>query len=376
MSRPIVHLIPGLKSGGAENFLLKLLSTSEALRSRSAIVSVRPQVDLLERFEALGVPVTVLPISAGLGTVASLLRIAQALRQPEVRVIQSWLYLGDALSALGRPFGRGARRKIFWNIRSTHLGRESRATRQLAQRLNPVLSRFVPDAIICCSEEAASVHAGAGYRSDILRVITNGVDCASAATPDQRARARERLGIAPDDCVIGMVSRVSPYKDHDTLFAAVSALRGRHPRLRLILCGNGTEAANEALSAALSRSGIEDITLRLGLVGDMLPVYAALDLHVLSSRTEGFPNVVIEASMGGAASFATDVGAVRGIIRDPFFILPTGDVHEMTRRLDQYLSLPAPAQEQMRSSAREDIRARFDIDRVAGQYLEAYAPAL
>jgi glycosyltransferase involved in cell wall biosynthesis len=99
------------------------------------------------------------------------------------------------------------------------------------------------------------------------------------------------------------VARLAPQKDHATLLHAFARVR-RVRDCRLVLAGEGHErAAIEALTRTL---GVAHAVQFLGHVADLAPLYARARLTVLSSRHEGFPNVLIEALANGCPVVATD----------------------------------------------------------------------
>ena len=99
------------------------------------------------------------------------------------------------------------------------------------------------------------------------------------------------------------VARLAPQKDHATLLHALARVRLVRD-CRLVLAGEGRERATlEALAGTL---GVADAVQFIGHVTDLAPLYARAGLAVLSSRHEGFPNVLIEALAHGCPVVATD----------------------------------------------------------------------
>ena len=240
--RPLVHVVAGLGSGGAENFLLRLLRADPKLRQASRIVSIRPLDALSQQFEALGVPVLKLPLGADWRLPGHLFALRRVLAQQDTRLIQSWLYLSDTMAAL---FGGG--KPVVWGIRSSHGARGKRLTGLLARHLNPWLSSRAPAAIICCGQQALDAHRAMGYAPERLQLIPNGYEVDRFhADPAAGAALRAELNIPADAFVVGMVARTDIYKDHDTLLRAAALARQAIPKLRLLLCGKGTDGAEIA----------------------------------------------------------------------------------------------------------------------------------
>lgn len=109
---------------------------------------------------------------------------------------------------------------------------------------------------------------------------------------------------SPDDPpMLLCVARLAPQKDHETLLRAFAILRRKHD-CRLVLAGGGGERAR--LEELAHNLGIADDVTFLGHVADVAPLYRRARLVVLSSRHEGFPNVLIEALAHGCPLVATD----------------------------------------------------------------------
>ncbi|HEY1128198.1 MAG TPA: glycosyltransferase [Roseateles sp.] len=371
--RPLVHVVAGLGAGGAETFLLRLLRADPRLREASRIVSIRPLDALSAQFEALGVPVLKLPLAANLRLPGHLLALRRTLADKDTRLIQSWLYLSDTLAAV-----LGAGKPVVWGIRSSHGARGKRLTGLLARRVNPWLSSRGPATIVCCGQQALEAHRALGYATERLHLIPNGYEI-DRFEPDPAAGAalRAELGLAPDAFVVGMAARTDIYKDHGTLLQAVALARKQLPNLHLLLCGKGTD--EEPIAALIRHHGLEGVCLPLGLQGDMRRFYAALDLHVLSSRSEGFPNVVAEASLYGCGSLSTDVGDARALLADPASLIPPGDASTMCERILAFQALPPAGRAQQIAANRAVVASQFDMNRIAQLYratYEALAPGL
>lgn len=99
------------------------------------------------------------------------------------------------------------------------------------------------------------------------------------------------------------VGRFVPQKDHATLLRAFALLRQAQP-CSLLLAGEGRERAR--LEAITHKLDIADDVTFLGYVTNVAPLYRSAWLTVLSSRHEGFPNVLIEALAHGCPIVATD----------------------------------------------------------------------
>jgi len=144
-----------------------------------------------------------------------------------------------------------------------------------------------------------------------ISVIPNarGIEHFHPPSAEQRAEARRSWGVADDRPVIVSLGSLSPEKQVDRAVCAMEQL----PEAHLLIAGEGPERpAIERLVAAAPHS---NVTLT-GQVADPARILHAADVHVLTSRTEGMPGVIIEAGLCAVPTVATAVGAVSDMIDD------------------------------------------------------------
>jgi len=113
--------------------------------------------------------------------------------------------------------------------------------------------------------------------------------------------------------VIGFVGRLCAQKDPALLLRACAALRASRPRLRLVVTGDGPLAG--ALRSAASELGLAGVVRWTGQL-PAAEVMPAFDLFALTSRYEGLPYVLLEATACGLPIVATRVGGVPLVVED------------------------------------------------------------
>src|SRR5690606_22623153 len=131
-----------------------------------------------------------------------------------------------------------------------------------------------------------------GYAADRMVVIPNGYDLAMFRhDPEAGKILRSTFGLDEAEPVIGLVARFHPLKDHDNLLHALAHLRDSAVRPVCLLAGTGLDHKNAGLLETIDKLGLGEHVRLLGQRSDVPAVMNALDLHVLSSVSEGFPNV-------------------------------------------------------------------------------------
>lgn len=367
MPQHILHIITGLQDGGAEAVLFRLCTEDQA--DRHHVVSLMDTGKYGPLLVAQGVRVTCLGMPRGRVTVAGLWRLWWLICKERPAVIQTWMYHADLVGGvIARLAGQ---RNIVWGIHHTTLvpGQSARSTIWVAG-LCARLSRIVPRRIVCCAKKARDVHVALGYDAGRMRVIPNGYDL-SVFRPDPVAgqQLRKELSLSQTDRVIGFVARFDPLKDHDTLLRALAILSGQGTCPQCLLVGTGLDAGNAVLVDRISSLGLDGHVQLLGRRSDIPAVMNALDLHVMSSVGEAFPNVLAEAMACGTPCVSTDVGDASAIVGPTGRIVPTQNPEALAQAIGAMLSeRDDPKWSACRDSTRWRVVENFSIGKMIDSY--------
>lgn len=374
--RRIAHIITGLSRGGAEAALFTLVRATRQGWD-SVVISLADEGFYGARLRALGVEVLCCRMNERGQALAGFGRLLRFLRRKRPDVVQTWMYHADLLGGLAaRLLGR---RAVVWGIRNLRFypGRESRSART-ASWLCALLSARLPVTIVSCSQAAALEHERRGYAAARIRVIPNGYD-AQQWRPDRSLgqALRTLWGVGAEQRLIGMVARWDPLKDHGTFLAAVAPILRTHAEVRCVLVGSGMNAENTALRELLMRHALVDQVLLSGPRDDMPAVMNALDLHVLTSVSEAFPNVVAEAMACGTPCVVTDVGDAANIVGEQGWCVPPGDSVALHAALERALLLLGSSQvQQWREACRARILQEFTLEKMVSAYEETWSNAV
>jgi len=171
-----------------------------------------------------------------------------------------------------------------------------------------------------------------GVDADRIEVVHNAIDPGwgrGGRQPEAAAALRAKLGIAADARVLLIVGRLSLEKDHGALLKAVRELPDA-PRTHLLIVGEGPERAR--IEAAVRELGLAGRVTLTGQVDSAEPYYGIADICVLSSRSEGSPNALLEAMAAGVPAVATAVGGIPEIVKngESALLIPPGDAAAMS----------------------------------------------
>ncbi|MEU8974055.1 GT4 family glycosyltransferase PelF [Streptomyces monashensis] len=209
-----------------------------------------------------------------------------------------------------------------------------------------------------------------GADPQAIRTVYNGVD--PAAFPP--------AGPEPGAPTLSWAGRVDPIKDLETLIQAFALVRAEIPEARLRLFGGtprGGEAYRERCEALAADLGHADAVTFEGRVDDIKDAYAAGNIVMLSSISEGFPFTLIEAMSCGRATVSTDVGGVREAVGDTGLVVPPRDPARMAAAVLELLGDPE-RRGRMGEAARlrviDQFTLRRTIDTFRSIYLELPTP--
>jgi glycosyltransferase involved in cell wall biosynthesis len=145
--------------------------------------------------------------------------------------------------------------------------------------------------------------------ADRTSLVYNAVlDVGATSVPDSQLVLPEATGLMR----AAVIGRLSPEKGVDVLLESMSILRARGVPVGLLIAGDGP--ARAALEAQAARLSLGEVVRFLGQVHDVGALYREIDLLVIPSRSEGLPNVLLEALRHGRFAVATRVGAVPDVL--------------------------------------------------------------
>lgn len=197
-------------------------------------------------------------------------------------------------------------------------------------------------------------------KSEKVHVIHNPVGVARAQSPNAS------LGKEGEHILIA-VGRLGWEKGYDLLIEAFGRCAGRYKTWKLMIVGEGEQ--RKLLEAQVMCAGLADQVLLTGRVADPVPLLKGADLFALTSRYEGFPNVLLEAMACGLPVIAADCpNGPREIVRHGVdgILIPTEDVEHLTAALDRLMG--DPDERQLLGARAIEVIDRFGVELVMKQW--------
>ena len=355
MPSRIAIVLPDLRVGGGQRVLLGLARQ---------FVEYGQVVDIVAVFDD-GEFVTDLPFAANYRRLLSrrgdvsiwrsliaLFALVRYLRQVKPDVILSSMTGTNLLTVTAYRFAR---------CRSRLLLREAASFVNLRSRIFPFLMRVLyrrADTLIAVSTGVAEDLASVGLDKNKIHVIHNPMDAERLRTMAFEGAASVKELEIPYIISIG---RLVPQKDHETLLRAYAVSQAMR-RYRLVIVGDGE--LRHHLDSISKELGVDHRIAWIGALSNPYGLLSKASLLVLSSRWEGYPNVLLEAAALGVPVVSTDCPAgPREMLKDGRFgrLASVGDPLSLARAMDEELNEP--------SADREDLLRAHQMEIVAKKYL-------
>jgi glycosyltransferase involved in cell wall biosynthesis len=191
------------------------------------------------------------------------------------------------------------------------------------------------------------------------------------------SEVRRNLGIEDEDLVVGFVGRLTNDKGVPELLMAFGEILRAEPRCRLLLVG-WFDLAEDALDARLRAQIAKHPRIcYTGFVLDTAPYYRAMDLFVLPTHREGFPNAALEAAACGLAVITTEsTGARDAVLPEMTGLLIPPGIPEAICEAVLGLLRDGEKRKRMGEAGRNWVLERYTRERVLGLAVEFYRELL
>lgn len=233
------------------------------------------------------------------------------------------------------------------------------------------------DGVFTVSEDLRRQVVGLGVPAERAQVTYRGVD-RTRFSPGDRSNARSRLGLHAESRLFLWVGRMEPVKGLDLLVQSAQILRQRGCRFQIILAGDGSERGR--LERVVAGQGLSDYVRFVGKVphSELPDWYRAADRTVLTSLSEGVPNVLLESHACGTPFISTRVGGVAEIAVDGVDrLVSPADSSEFADRMADILTAPSIDRDRLADRvASLDAVARTIADRMKSGYRPVQGAAM
>lgn len=343
-STSILFILPGLGFGGAEVLTMQIIDFLVRTRGYNlSLIVIGSNLDLLSQVNP-SCKVICLHLSGRINPFLFITSLTQALKIfKEANVVVPTLYISQFFAVLLTVVTFSTRPTLACVHNCSFALREIGISSYLSL-CSFFLLRFHPKAAyIFCSHSSFSTHRRfvTGKQSF---VITNGFtkpdddpNLISSYLPHCLMRGR----ITTSATRILFIARYHPHKDYPTFLLTLLTLVKTRSDFSVTVIGATYEhlsicIANLKISQILKQELIQLVNKHISIYSPHPNVsyfYETHDILLLTSLSEAFPNVVVEAQVFGLYVVSTDVGDIPHMVYDPSLLAPRGSHTLLSNRI-------------------------------------------
>ena len=293
MQQVLIHIIPTLGSGGAENVLCRIVEDFQARGMVQYVITTQGNSDDFNHKR-------ITPLCEIVHKLSQANRVKKVFRDNPNAIILGWMYKGIVAAHMWKFLYGENTQKLIWNIRHSNFG-----PRQYYQKMMlyvfGLMSRFLKPKVIYCSYRSKQVHEKAFFSKQNKKVIVNRL----AKSPPTSFKAVE-----PSHRYLLFVGRFNPQKGPKYLLSISQKILATHLDFQIWIAGKGWDI----------NFFPKELHSRIKILGQQKDIYSlyknASVLMFTSIYGEGYPNVLVEAMAVGTPIVAFDSGDAKRILEN------------------------------------------------------------
>jgi len=358
----VVFVVSTLGQTGPTRQLLNIIKYLNSDRIRATIVTLshEPIKTLKPEFDALDVQIYTLGLCRITGLLLGRYELRKLLSRVRPHIIHSQGIRSDLLVANLTDYSHRltTQRNIPEHDYPLLYGK---LLGTLLAQIHRKALTHIPNLVVCSTSIA---HSSRGIESIIIR---NGVDlawCPELPTTGERSSARAALGLGQNGLIFAYAGPLIKRKNPDFLIKSFLQW-DKHSLHQLLLLGDGAliETCREL---AQNHANV----MVMGHISDISPYLCAADVFLSASKSEGFPNSVLEALMFGLSLILSDIAPHREIVEN----LPQGvQLFSLDSTIEFFKSLDLiHIDEETRRQARRLAELEYSAGAMAQRYMDLY----
>ena len=363
--KKIAHIITGLEVGGAEKALISLLLAKKKLENKDFVICLGSKGTLSQILLKNKIRIFHLNMDSNKLNFFKIIELFKILKKEKPDLIQSWMYHADLLASILAPF---LNIRTIWTIHNYDVSFRALGFKtRLVVFLCSIFSYFIPHKIITVSKAAIEKHVKSGYTSKKFIHIPLGY---------RKRKNKVFPKTEKKKIIFGSLSRWNVQKNHLFMIKAFGKFKKNNKKIKfnLYLGGKDLDYKNKKLTNLIKENDlIKEVNL-LGNVTDIENFFTNIDVHLLTSTGEAFPNVVCESMSYGTPCISTNVGDVGNILAETGWLFQVNDYpHFESTLLSVCEELKNKKIWNVRKKlCKERITNNFSIDTMIGLYYSAW----
>jgi glycosyltransferase involved in cell wall biosynthesis len=359
----ILHLDSGIDWRGGQQQIDYLVGGLKRLGVQQHLV-LRQKGELACRLRQSDLPVSTLSLSSELAPL-SILRLRKIIKQFLPAIIHAHdsrtLGMAAVLKLLGEKAKLVAARRVAFPIRKNTLWdlKYGKAVDKII-----AVSKFIRDQLI-----------REGIAPGKVEVVYDGCAFDAIELEGARARARQNLGIAQGDWVLGCIGQFTSEKGHEYLIRGLKRLQEQSLPTRLVLVGDGP--LRGSYQTLIRELGLASHVILPGFVADPASVLPAFDVYVFPSLSEGLGSTLLMAMAHQIPVCASQTGGIPELVLEgeTGSLFAPGDPQALAETVLRCARDKALTQK-MAESAHRRVKSDFAVERMVSETYKIYANVL
>ena len=377
----ITHIINSLKKGGAEGNLYRICKFHKKKYNNKIDITVITLIDngfYESELKKSGIKIFSLEINKKIkffDFIKKILKLRKFIKKQNPDIIQSWMYHSNFITIF---FPKIFYSKIFWNIRHSELNTKiSKKMTILLSIICGLFSKVIPKKIIYYTEKSIEFHENVHFYSKNKTVlIYNGFnDKIYYSSRYVRSNFRKKNKIKSSDIILGFAGRYAKQKNITSLLLAFSKIMKNYNNVYLYMVGKDINYQNKELTNYISNLKIKNRVTFLNEQKNLLKFYNGIDMLVLSSHSESFPNVVAEAMLCSTPVLSSNAGCSKKIIKNCGFIMSHNNsqsiIHGLKKSIDVFNN-KKKKWKSLKKNSQLRIKKNFSIEKMANTYFQKW----
>jgi glycosyltransferase involved in cell wall biosynthesis len=366
---PVLYIVDNLREGGSQRYVAELTRFGSRFGIEPHVCSFEAGGHFFDEIRSGNYPLIVLPVSKvqNFSTINVIRKLLVYVWQHKIKVIHTFQ---TKANIIGTAVGRLTQTKVITSRRD--IGDYAlRGSRKLELFEKIIINRLADKIMVNSRAVLNAVLLKENVPHDKIELVYNTVDLERFNPGRSRDAARIKLGLDSETIAFGTVAGFRPVKGVDVLIRSAGILSKLRKNFKVFIAGDGPEY--QKLVKLVSLEGVEDHIVFLGHLNAIEDMHPAFDVFVLSSRSEGCSNALLEAQASGLPVIATRVGGNPEIVLDgkTGILVPSDDPASLAQEMDSLASGP---EKRLRfgQNARRFIESQFSQNTIHAKLSEMY----
>lgn len=303
----LLFVIYDLERGGPEMRLLDFAKHfPEDLKIYICVTS--KNLALLKEFQKYNVNIKVVPIAKFYLEINKVKDIYKYIQNNQISINNSFDLKGLIISVYIKIFGNKQLKVVHHTVDLLH-------NYKLRHKIMLWILLKFSDVCICNSMESKKILKNKYINEEKIHVIYNGVDTSFfKRNSHQNCHLKKELQIQENEIVLGTVANFRKEKNYPFLLNAFRILLNKYTNLRLLCVGGGKYL--EEMRGIAKEYGLKNKVIFTGYSEHVVDYLNIMDIFILCSVQEGFPNSIIQAMSMEIPVISSSVGGCTEIIEN------------------------------------------------------------